>query len=154
MWPAIPIFFLARHPLRDVTWQDAAIGVAIGYGGIHVLSLTYMGVRTIINRIFRRGAASAGFGGGDAKLLALFAALLGWRVLPYSLFGGAIVGSLITVPLLLLRRESRVDADGKPTTIGQSAYPFGPFLAAGALVYLFFGKTIHAFAMAWLLPTE
>jgi leader peptidase (prepilin peptidase)/N-methyltransferase len=84
---------------------------------------------------------------GDAKLLALVGAFLGWQASAFALFGGAVAGSVLLLPVLLYRRVRRGAGE-----VLKFETPFGPFLAAGALVYLFLGpRLIVAFAL--MTPT-
>jgi leader peptidase (prepilin peptidase)/N-methyltransferase len=74
-----------------------------------------------------------GMGGGDIKLLAMVGAFLGWKPTLLTIMVGAMTGSLVGISLLsfkLLRRDHYI--------------PFGPFLAFGALVALFFHQDIFA----------
>lgn len=73
--------------------------------------------------VFRKDA----FGGGDVKLLSLIGAFMGIKGLLLSLFLGSIAGSIVGVSL----KKKRV--------------PFGPFLAIGALIAIFYGKNILSF---------
>jgi len=75
-----------------------------------------------------------GMGGGDVKLLAMIGAFLGWQSVFVTLMVASLIGSIIGVGLMIYQR-----ADTK------LAIPFGPFLAGGALVSLFFGDRILAF---------
>jgi leader peptidase (prepilin peptidase)/N-methyltransferase len=70
-------------------------------------------------------------GMGDVKLLAMLGAFLGWQAVLPVIFFASLIGSLVGVPLMILRR-----ADSK------LAIPFGPFLALGALIYLFWGTAV------------
>jgi leader peptidase (prepilin peptidase)/N-methyltransferase len=70
-------------------------------------------------------------GGGDVKLLAMIGAFLGWRSVPFTLFAASCIGSIIGV-IVMARRH----ADS------QLLLPFGPFLAFGAVSYLFFGERL------------
>lgn len=91
-------------------WGQAVLGAMIGYGIIAaVIALS-------------RG----GMGWGDAKLLALIGAFLGWRGVVVSLFVGSLLGSLVGIILLLLRRIDR-----------KTPVPFGPYLSLGAFSFLF-----------------
>jgi leader peptidase (prepilin peptidase)/N-methyltransferase len=72
-----------------------------------------------------------GMGMGDVKLAAMIGAFLGWPVGPVALYLGFLAGGLVAVTLLLLRVRGRKDP-----------IPFGPALAAGALLALFWGDTI------------
>ena len=72
-----------------------------------------------------------GLGGGDIKLLGWLGALLGWKAIPFIILTASISGSV--VGLLVSRQKS----EGLKTMI-----PFGPFLALGALLYLFGLKSV------------
>lgn len=97
----------------------AAIGAALGGGVVLLISLTYAAVRK-----------TQGMGMGDVKLLAAMGVYLG----PYSimaLFFGTMLGAvygLIPVP---------GSNEG-----GRRKFPFGPFLALGGALTLFFGPQI------------
>jgi leader peptidase (prepilin peptidase)/N-methyltransferase len=60
-------------------------------------------------------------------LLALVGALLGWKGVVFSLFGGSMLGSVIGILVLVRTRQD----------VMRSELPFGPFLAAAATLYLF-----------------
>ena len=79
-----------------------------------------------------------GLGLGDAKLLALIGALLGWRSLLFVLAVGGFAGSLISIPIAAVarRRQPAADAD---ESLRHTQIPFGPFLAGAALAYVFLG---------------
>ena len=106
-----------------VTPLDAALGVLAGGGTLLAVAWLYQTFR-----------GQEGMGGGDIKLLAMIGAFLGWQSIFVTLFVGSVIGSIIGVGLMLYER-----ADTK------LAIPFGPFLAGGALVYLFWGDRILAF---------
>ena len=122
-YPAIPAFFLAAIVLRDVAPLDLIIGMAVGYGVVAVTAeLSYV----ILGR--------EGIGYGDAKLLALVGALLGWRGVAFTFLLSPFFGLVIVVPVLVARRSRLRGVE----------VPFGPFLVAAALAYLFFGRTMWA----------
>ena len=67
-----------------------------------------------------------GLGLGDAKLLAMIGAFLGWQGAIFAIFLGSLLGSLVGVALILGGRLKRSEP-----------MPFGPFLAfAGLLLAL------------------
>lgn len=69
-----------------------------------------------------------GMGGGDIKFLAMIGAFLGWKGVLITIFTGSFVGAVVgTIAAVIQKRDTRY------------AIPFGPFLALGAMVYLFFG---------------
>jgi leader peptidase (prepilin peptidase)/N-methyltransferase len=138
--PAIPAFFLAGRALHDVSTTDALVGLAVGFGALFLLRNGY-----------KLATGRDGLGGGDELLTALVGGLLGWRALPVTLFLGAVCGTLVSVPLVLLRRRARpAPADGEPP-LRHVEVPFGPFLAFGAAIYLFFGRALWAWIVAWTL---
>jgi leader peptidase (prepilin peptidase)/N-methyltransferase len=67
-------------------------------------------------------------GFGDVKLMLTLGAFLGWPGALFSIAAGSVVGAFCGVTLLALRR---VDEAGR--------IPFGPYLAAGALLWVFAG---------------
>jgi leader peptidase (prepilin peptidase)/N-methyltransferase len=122
-YPAIPAFFLAGILLRDVAPLDLVLGMVIGYGGIAVTAeLAYW--------LLKR----EGMGYGDAKLLMLVGALLGWPGVAFTFFLAPFFGLLTVVPALLLRGKK----------VRGVEVPYGPFLVAAALVYVFYGREIFA----------
>ena len=78
-------------------------------------------------------------GGGDIKLLAMIGAFLGWQSLPYVVLFSSLTGSLVGIAAMI--RQGRG---------GQTRIPFGPFLAVGAISYLFLQDQILALWHAYL----
>jgi len=70
-------------------------------------------------------------GRGDLKFLAAIGAFLGWRAVLFSLFAGSLLGSVIGLVTLVA---------GKP--VWSAKLPFGPYLAFGALAWMFFGEIV------------
>jgi leader peptidase (prepilin peptidase)/N-methyltransferase len=124
--PAIPVLFLAAFGAHDVPWRERLIGAAAGYLFVRLIADFYY-------YVLKR----EGLGLGDGKLLAMIGAVFGWRALPLVVFAGALSGVLVSLPILLARRRG---SDGE--SLLRVQIPFGPFLALGALVYLFFGRAI------------
>jgi leader peptidase (prepilin peptidase)/N-methyltransferase len=118
---AVGLAFSLVSPL--VTPLDAILGVLAG-GGV-LLSVAWL---------YKTFRGQEGMGGGDIKLLAMIGAFLGWQSIFVTLFVGSVIGSIIGVVVMLY--------EGADTKL---AIPFGPFLAGGALVYLFWGERILAF---------
>lgn len=67
-------------------------------------------------------------GFGDVKLMLTLGAFLGWPGAIFSIAAGSVIGAVAGVAMLALRR---VDEAGR--------IPFGPYLAAGALLWIFAG---------------
>lgn len=87
--------------------------------------------------IYEKTRHREGMGLGDVKLLAMIGGLLGWQATLFSLFSGAIVGSIFGLAVMVVNRRRRFDLE----------IPFGPFLAFGAVLYMFAGPRIIE---AWL----
>jgi prepilin peptidase CpaA len=77
------VYALAAMPLADVLWHVLAGGVVLGIGMV----------------VFAFGL----FGGGDIKLLAAVALLLGWSLLLPLLFVIAMVGGILAIVIMTLR---------------------------------------------------
>jgi leader peptidase (prepilin peptidase) / N-methyltransferase len=118
--PGIPIFFIAAIAVTDLTWRSSAIGILAGGGSLFAVAWGY---QLLTGR--------EGMGGGDIKLLAMIGAFIGWQGILFTLFAASAIGTLIG--LLAMVRS------GKGMKL---AIPFGPFLAMGAVLYLFFGDPI------------
>jgi len=75
-------------------------------------------------------------GRGDLKFLAAIGAFLGWRAVLFSLFAGSLLGSIIGLITLVVGKR-----------VWSAKLPFGPYLAFGAVSWIFFGATfLHWYA--------
>ncbi|MFN2508845.1 MAG: A24 family peptidase [Chthoniobacterales bacterium] len=70
-------------------------------------------------------------GRGDLKFLAAIGAFLGWRAVLFSVFAGSLLGSVVGIGTLLIGKR-----------VWSAKLPFGPYLAAGALIWMFFGEAL------------
>ncbi len=128
---AIPVFF-ALGVVHGGSPFRGAVGIIVGYGIIWVVAEVYF-----------RLTGRHGLGLGDGKLLAAIGALEGWEAVFVSLFGGSVIGSLIGIPLLLLKRKRAPALAKSPaensveSSVRFAELPFGPFLVTAALVYVF-----------------
>lgn len=82
-----------------------------------------------------------GIGWGDLPLTAMIGAFLGWRDLIVAIFAAVVAGVIVG---LILRGVKR-NKTGQPI-------PFGPFLAIGGLIGLFFGQKIISLYWNSFLP--
>jgi leader peptidase (prepilin peptidase)/N-methyltransferase len=80
-------------------------------------------------------------GRGDLKFLASIGAFLGWRAVLFSVFAGSLLGSLMGLATLLLGRR-----------VWSAKLPFGPYLAFGALIWMFFGQSLLSWYLGLLTP--
>ena len=118
--PSIVVFY-GLGLVEGRAWWEGLFGVAIGYG-----------VPWLIGEIYYRIRKQEGLGLGDGMLLALVGALLGWRGVVAALFGGSVVGSILGITAILVRKR-----DDSGPSLMKSELPFGPFLAIAATFYLF-----------------
>lgn len=145
--PAILAFYLLGLLLPERTWYDGIIGAVVGYGVPWAIGELYLWIR-----------GREGLGLGDSDMLAAVGALLGWQGALVSLFGGAMFGAVIGIVALAVaqRRAARAAPENKsepatsgtgdaddtdppsdPPSLMRTELPFGPFLAMGAVFYLF-----------------
>jgi leader peptidase (prepilin peptidase)/N-methyltransferase len=114
--PGIPLGFLCSFALPWVSWQSSLLGILLGGGVLLAIALGYEWL-----------TKQEGMGLGDVKLLAMLGAFLGAPAIFPIIFLASVMGTLVGIPLMLIKRVGR-----------KLALPFGPFLAAAALIYLFF----------------
>ncbi|MDX9708163.1 MAG: prepilin peptidase [Trichloromonas sp.] len=118
--PGIVLGFGASFLLPRVSWSDSLLGILLGGGSLFLVAVGYEFL-----------TKKEGMGGGDIKLLAMLGAFLGWKAVLPIIFVSSLLGTLVGVPLMLVK-----GADGK------LAIPFGPFLAGGAVIWLFWGESL------------
>lgn len=90
----------------------------------------------LIAWIFHRITKRVGMGNGDFKLLAMLGAWLGWQMLPFVLLVAALLGSMVGISLIVLKKQSR-----------SAPIPFGPFLAFAGWLALMWGNSIYNFGI-------
>src|SRR5712692_2028067 len=133
-----------RHYLipDEYTWGGLVLGLALSLGG---------GVTGFLDKVL---GAAVGFallfavarlgqwafkeeamGGGDIKMMAMVGSFVGWKGVLLTVFLGALLGSLIFVPLSLKKKR---------------LVPFGVFLALGAAVTFVMGDGIIAWYQHFL----
>jgi len=81
--------------------------------------------------LFKLVTGKEGMGYGDFKLLAAIGAWLGWSLLPLVIMLSSVVGAVVGITLIIAARHGR-----------NIPIPFGPYLAGGALIALFWGEQI------------
>lgn len=101
-----------------LSWTESLLGIFLGGGVIYLIATAFWLIRR-----------KEGMGGGDLKLLGMIGAFTGWPGVLFTLFLSSIFGTIIAIPLMY--------RSGK--NLG-SEIPYGPFLAFGAVMYIFFGR--------------
>ena len=100
--------------------QGAVLGAMFGY-------LALWGVYWL----FKLVTGKEGMGYGDFKQLAALGAWMGWQMLPLIIMLSSMVGAVVGITLIVAAKHGR-----------SVPIPFGPYLAGGGLIALFWGKTL------------
>lgn len=99
---------------------DAVLGAVFGY---LILWSVYW--------LFKLVTGKEGMGYGDFKLLAALGAWMGWQMLPLIILSSSFVGAVVGVTLIIALKRGR-----------NIPIPFGPYLAGGGLIALFWGVSL------------
>jgi leader peptidase (prepilin peptidase)/N-methyltransferase len=105
----------ARNSLLG--FKGSVIGLLSGSGLFYLIA------------ILSRG----GMGGGDIKMMAMVGAFTGWKSILLTTFAASLLGSIVGIFLMIFKGKGR-----------KTKIPFGPFLAVGAIIALFYGEEIMA----------
>ena len=84
--------------------------------------------------LFKLATGKEGMGYGDFKLLAAFGAWLGWTMIPLIVLLSSVVGAIIGLCYLAIRKES-------------APFAFGPYIAIAGFIALLWGRPL----MQWYL---
>ncbi len=117
------------HP--DLDWTSGLVGVLAGGLSLYGIAWLYWVVRKEV-----------GMGMGDVKLLAGIGGWLGYQSIIPTIFYGSIMGAVGGLLVMALTRKLNF----------KSAIPFGPFLAAGAVIHLLIGSYLQELLMVSGLP--
>jgi leader peptidase (prepilin peptidase)/N-methyltransferase len=118
----------------------AIVGALVGAGLVYWIAV-------LGEIVFRKPA----MGEGDVKFVGFIGAFCGWQGAVFSMFGGALVGTVVLLPALLIGRffsgnkatkdkthvenlPSVEDSEEEEVQFG-ALVPFGPMLAVAALIY-------------------
>jgi leader peptidase (prepilin peptidase)/N-methyltransferase len=115
VWPGA-----AGAQAPPATAFDAIAGAAIGYVFLW-----------LVFQLFRLLTGKEGMGYGDFKLFGAIGAWLGWQMLPLVLLLAAVVGAVVGILLIALRRHGR-----------SVPIPFGPYLAGAGWIAMLWGPQI------------
>jgi len=115
--PLIAAGIATQGMLGNERFTESVIGAAVGYFSFRAIALTY-----------RLSRGREGLGGGDAKLLAVAGAWVGWTALPDVVLLAAVFGLGLVATMQM--RERAIDM--------AAVIPFGPCLALALwMVYLY-----------------
>lgn len=111
--------YIVLYPFVNSAW-DSLLGFLAGAGVLWVIREAYWRLRGI-----------EGLGLGDVKLLAMVGACFGIEAAIYTIFVGSLLGSFLGILMIVLL--------GRKST---QEIPFGPYLALGTMLYLFYGPSL------------
>jgi len=103
---------------------SALIGLIVGGGVLYLIAI-------LGDWLFKKES----MGGGDIKMTAMLGAFLGWQKVVLIFFGGAVIGLFVSIILMIASKNIRTSR----------VIPFGPFLAAAALISIIYGDSIISF---------
>jgi len=108
---------------QEVWWRGlatSALGLVVGFGVLYA-------VAWIGEKAFKKEA----MGFGDVKLMGAIGAFLGWQATLFTVFVASLLGSVCGLFLIAFGGVKM-----------QSRIPFGPYLSAGALIWVFWGPAL------------
>ena len=147
--PGIPVGLLSSLILREPVFFDSLAGALVGAGLLYFIA--------IYGELLLKKEA---MGGGDVNLVAMVGAFLGWKKMLLTVFLGCLFGSVIGIGIILKRRKNTEhraqsteyraqsteyrtqNTEHRTRTMESTRIPFGPFLALGAAVSLFWGNDL------------
>jgi leader peptidase (prepilin peptidase)/N-methyltransferase len=100
-----------------VPWQETLIGLLVGGGVLFIIAFVYEAI-----------TKREGMGGGDIKLLGMIGGFFGWKSLIFILLFSSFAGAIVGITVMIIKKQDL-----------KYAVPFGPFLAAAAVAYAFWG---------------
>ncbi|MDM5318230.1 A24 family peptidase [Fictibacillus sp. b24] len=111
------VWFLALQVIFEYRgWVDAVAGSLLGFLFLLLLAILSKG----------------GMGGGDIKLMGVLGLVLGFQGGFYTLMIASVIGLIIGVIGLIMKKYTR-----------KTAIPFGPYLALGALITFYFNEYLN-----------
>jgi len=119
-FPGLAIGLLGSAFVFDHGFTQSLIGILIGGGLLWAIAYVYFAL-----------TKKMGLGGGDVKLMAVVGAFLGVDGVLLTLFLSSLLGAAIGLFLIVVLRKST-----------KYAMPFGPAIAVGAIIALFFGQEL------------
>jgi len=127
----------------EFTWGGLAIGLLFALaGGLPTLlpaltgAVVGFGLLWLVGFVGQLALKEEAMGGGDIKMMAMVGAFLGWQGVLLTIFLGALLGTIIFLPLSLLGRKKLV--------------PFGVFLSIGAAATWIAGPSIIAWYRGYI----
>ncbi len=126
--PLVPLLHQTHAPLTALL--RSGFGLAVGFGSLWLIA-------TLGSLAFRKEA----MGFGDVKLMGAVGAFFGWQAVVFTIIISSLLGSLVGVTLIILRKREL-----------QGRIPYGPFIATAAAIWIFWGPLLVGLYQRTLLP--
>ncbi len=116
----IPVFAVLSVLIMALSPLDAFLGIMVGAGILYFVAVYYEAL-----------TGREGMGLGDVHLLAMIGGFLGWKSLLAILLAASLLGTVVGLAVMA--------GSGRGF---RSPLPFGPFICAAAVLYLFFADCL------------
>lgn len=117
---------------NDSTATDRLGALFSSLTGLLISSSLLYWIGAVAERLMKKEA----LGQGDVKLLGFVGAFCGWKGGLFVIFGGALLGSALMIPVLFISNLIKKNKPENERSFGWGLeIPFGPFLGAASLVY-------------------
>lgn len=103
---------------------ESCIGLLAGGGSLYLIAI-------LGDWLFKKDS----MGGGDIKLAAMLGAFLGWQKVLFVFMASSVIGLVVSITMMFFSAKLRKNR----------VIPFGPFLAAAALLAILYGDSIIAY---------
>ena len=130
---SLSLFFPVLHGFSLNPLQSEMIaGLWTSFLGLIISSSLLFWIGSTAETFLKKEA----LGQGDIKLLGCIGAFCGWQGGVFSIFGGAILGTVLMIPVLVAQKIRCGKDQQENEKFGWGVeIPFGPFLAMAALLY-------------------
>ena len=127
--PGIGAGLAASFLPGGIGWFESVIGILVGGGSLYLIAM-------LGDFLFKKES----MGGGDIKMAAMLGAFLGWQKVILVFLSAAVIALVVSVALMAVSSKLRE----------HRTVPFGPFLAAAAVISLVYGDRIIEFYLTHL----
>lgn len=150
VWALVALSFIDFDKMLlpdEITFPILWLGIAINcYGGFVDLKESVIGAMVgylslwTVFWIFKIVTGKEGMGYGDFKLMAIFGAWFGYKILPATVIISACVGLVIGLVWMFAKNKG----ESKP-------FPFGPYIAIAGYIVMLYGNSINSWYLKSVL---